>query len=204
MREKPRSHFGFIKHTKPKPHVLWGTMAEIAAQIGGNRRNLYLAWNGKRNGYLGYFPIKSEEDIAKYYQPPKPPPPINREALREKKREMWNDWKITMYKDWKKGDPSPQESNKVVVGTAYQVQKHINIDRANMNKMIMSYEGRTPPAYSNMWTYKGWRIARIQKKGVSVVPQVKIYMTKNTREVRKEYRRLRVEEYKQRNEIGDS
>lgn len=204
MREKPRSHFGFIKHTKPKPHVLWGTMAEIAVRIGGNRRNLYLAWNGKRNGYLGYFPIKSEEDVVKYYQPPKPPPPIDKEALRERKREMWNDWKITMYKDWKKGDPSPQESSRVVSGTANQAQKHINIDRSNMNKLIMSYEGRTPPSHSNMWTYKGWRIARIQKKSVSTVPHVKIYMTKDTREIRKEYRRLRAEEYKQRNKLGDS
>lgn len=177
-------------------------MIQIAEKIGGNRRNLYLAWHGKRNSYLGYTPIKEQEDIDKYYQPPKPPVyPMSDEEYNEVRRVMWNTWKITMFKNWKRGEPHPKDPLQRITGTAYQIKTHIGIDRANFNKMMESYLGETRPAYSNMWTYKGWRIQRIVKGAISV-PQVKIYMPDSVRIIRKEYRRLVVEEYLARTSKG--
>lgn len=187
-----QSHYGFIKDTKPRPKVVWGTMAEVAKEIGGNKRNLYLVINGQRESYLGFRQIKDEEEIVKYYKPPKPPEkPF---TVRTGDYSKISKWRITLVKDFDQDEGFPQDPHRKFTGNVREIVTTLGLDHGNLLRMIRTYAGMIEDGSNTQKSSKGWSIYKIIK-APKKQPQVKIIMTREDRKVRQEYRQMKIAEY---------
>lgn len=187
-----QSHYGFIKDIKPRPKVVWGTMAEVAKEIGGNKRNLYLVINGQRDSYLGFRHIKDEDEVAKYYKPPKPP----EKPFKVKTGDYLkiSKWRITMVKDYDQDEGFPQDPHRKFTGSINEVSVTLGLDKANLLRMIRTYAGMINDGSNTQKSSKGWSIYKIVKTPKKP-PQVKIVMSTKDREIRQSYRQSRIAEY---------
>ncbi len=187
-----QSHYGFIKDTKPRPKIVWGTMSEVAKEVGGNKRNLYLVINGQRDRYLGFRQIKDEDEVAKYYKPPKPPEkPF---TVKTGDYPKISKWRITMVKDFDQEEGFPQDPHRKFTGSVSEISITLGLDRGNLLRMVRTYAGMITDGSNTQKSSRGWSIYKIVKSPRKP-PQVKIIMSTKDREVRQNYRQSKIAEY---------
>lgn len=192
------AHYGFIKDTKPRPKIVWGTMADVAREIGGNKRNLYLVISGQRGSYLGYRQIVDEEEVAKYYKPPKPPEKAF--AVKTGDYAKISKWRITVVKDFNDEEGFPTDPHRKFTGTIKEISVTLGLDFGNLIRIVRTYAGMIDDGSNTQKSSKGWSIYKIVKSPKKP-PQVKIVMSREDRQVRQEYRKLRIQEYEKRMDI---
>lgn len=167
-------------------------MAEVAKEIGGNKRNLYLVINGQRDSYLGFRYIKDEDEVAKYYKPPKPPE--KRFTAKTGDYSKISKWRITMVKNLDQEEGFPQDPHRKFTGTIKEISIALGLDSGNLIRIVRTYAGMINDGSNTQKSSKGWSIYKIVKSPRKP-PQIKIIMSRKDREVRQEYRQSKIAEY---------
>lgn len=150
-------HIGIIKPTVPNPLIFWGSKQDVAKKLEITYRAVTEITSGRiKVSRKGYRLMTPEEEIL-YYQPPKPPKPKNKIPV---KFESKCHWKLTFFKDWKKGDkyPDPSEKLRRFSGTPQEFSKHIGCNQGMVYRLINTHLGR--PEKYKLRSIKGWSIAR--------------------------------------------
>lgn len=153
-----RTHLGIIRPTVPNPQIFWGSPQEIADHLGISYRAVYLLVQGKTKSTKRGHRMMTEEESAKYYEPPKPRQLTSRKSEYNSKK----NWLITFVRDGKKSgkvettDPdnffsgNPQDFVSFTGCNAGQVYRLINTHFGDVEKYPLK-------------TIKGWRINRVRK-----------------------------------------
>lgn len=152
-----RSHTGIIRDTVPEPQVYYGCNAECAERMGMTVRNFQYMKAGKYKATSAGWRIMTEEEFAKYYQPPRPPKKAERYIENIDRRH----WRLWVLKDWKPSDPYPKEKERSFTGTMAEFTKHVGCQGGQVTRLVNTHIG--VPEKHPLKTYKGWRICRIRK-----------------------------------------
>lgn len=152
-----RKHVGVIRPTVPEPEVFWGSPQEVADYIGISYRSVYLLLNGTTQSTKRGYRAMTEDEEAKYYQPPKPQVVKKRKSKYDTKQF----WLITFIKDWKKGQPYPKDTSKIFSGNPQDFVKFSNCNSGQIYRLINTHEG-SAEKYP-LKSIKGWTIARIRR-----------------------------------------
>lgn len=100
----------------------------------------------------------TEEEEAKYYQPPKPPV----RKPRSPKYNTKNNWLITFVKDGQKsGKPQTKDPNDYFSGSPQEFVRFTGCNAGQVYRLINTHLG-DPEKYP-LRTIKGWRVNRIRK-----------------------------------------
>ena len=154
------THRGIIKPTVPNPRIFWGSVQEIADHCGIGYRSalLIFQFDGRetRNGYRAM----TEEEQKKHYQPPKYKEP------KKSKRGKYGSrlcWKITFFKDWKKGEkyPDPDDSSLRFTGSPQDFCAFVECNQGMVYRLLNTH--MKVPENNKLKSIKGWTIARIRK-----------------------------------------
>jgi hypothetical protein len=152
-----RAHIGIIRHTVPEPTVFYGCSAECAEKMGITIRALNYLRSGVNKINKQGWKVMTEEEYAKYYQPPRPYKlPDKKPGSNERKY-----WKLLILKDWKAGELYPKEKERVFSGTIVEFSKRIGCQVGQVHRMVNAYLGILDDY--PLRSLRGWRIARLRK-----------------------------------------
>lgn len=152
-------HVGVIRPTVPRPQIFWGTIDEVAAHLGISRRATVSLLDGVTKSTRKGHRAMTEEEQEKYYQPPKPPKKKPSKRNTNYNQKMY--WKITFFKDWKKGEPYPQEPDRIFSGTPQEFVRFTNCNIGQIYRLINWHDGNEEKY--PLKSIKGWTIARIRR-----------------------------------------
>ena len=152
-----RSHTGIIRDTVPKPQTYYGCNAECAERMGVTMRSfMYMKAGNIKISKTGWR-IMTEEEFAKYYEPPRPPKKKERYIENIDRRH----WRLWILKDWKPSDPYPKEKDRSFTGTMSEFTRMMGCQHGQVSRLVNTFLGVTEK--HPLKTYKGWRICRIRK-----------------------------------------
>ncbi len=154
-----KRHVGLIKPTVPNPVVIWGSVQELADQLGITRRSVSSILSGATVSTKQGYRKMTTEEIEKYYQPPKPPkvkPVFHRKEYASKMH-----WKITFFKNWKKGEKYPTEPERRFSGTPQDFSRFVNCNQGLIYRLLNTHDG-SPEKYP-LKSVKGWTISRVRR-----------------------------------------
>ena len=152
-----RKHRGVIRPTVPNPQTFIGSIDGIADHLGITIRTASTLVN--RPGYstrIGWRRMTEEEEIE-YYTPPIPTPERKSGVSYHPKRF----WKITFFKDWKKGDPYVTDKSRMFTGTPQEFAKFMNCSISQVYRVLDTHMGIIHKY--KLRTVKGWCPVRIRK-----------------------------------------
>jgi hypothetical protein len=166
-----KSHVGIIRPTVPNPQIFWGSVQEIADFCGISRRSASSVLNGTTIATKKGFRRMSTEEAEKYYQAPKPP--IVKQVFHRKEYESKKYWKITFFKDWKKGEKYPTEAIRRFSGTPQEFSKFVNCNQGLIYRQLNTHYG-LPEKYP-LRSIKGWTISRVRRYDTAQVTKPRKY-----------------------------
>lgn len=159
-------HRGIIKDTFPKPTVFWGTLQEIADHCDIKYRAAALLFQDLKRSTRSGFRAMTEEEQELHYQPPKAKPISRRTS---KTYESKKNWKITFFKNWKKGEKYPdlkEEPDRIFTGSPQEFSLMVNCNLGMIYRLINTHEGKKEKY--PLKSIKGWTIARIRRYGKDI------------------------------------
>ena len=153
------THRGVLKPTLPNPVVFWGSVQEISDKVGVSYRAVLLLFSNEgRSTRKGWRAMTTEESKL-HYQPPRARIPVKRELAKYQSRKYW---KLTFFKDWKKGDQYPSDDpSRVFTGSPQEFCRFVNCNTGKIYRMINKHYGE-PEKYP-VGSINGWAIARVRK-----------------------------------------
>ncbi|AFK66688.1 hypothetical protein COPG_00092 [Colwellia phage 9A] len=154
-----KAHVGIIRPTVPNPEVVWGSIQELADHCNVTRRSISSILNGTTTATKRGFRRMSTEEAIKYYQPPKPP--VVNQVFHRKDYASKIHWKITFFKNWKKGEKYPTEKDRKYSGTPQEFSKHLNCNKGLIYRLLNTHDG-TPEKYP-LRSIQGWTISRVRR-----------------------------------------
>ena len=151
-----RAHIGIIRHTVPEPTVFYGCGAECAKKMGITTRALNYLRAGVNQINKQGWKVMTDEEYAKYYQPPRP-----FKLPKKKPSQVKRYWQLVILKDWKKKDPYPKDPERVFSGTMSEFATRIGCQLGQVSRMVDAHMGIIDDA--PLRSLRGWRIARLRK-----------------------------------------
>lgn len=171
-----RKHMGIIRHTVPTPTVFYGSVEECAKKAGVCRRGMVYILAGRiLRTNTGWMKM-TEDEYSEHYQPPKPvkhKPPKPRLQEDGTRYPTMRYWKISIFKDWQRGDPVPKEQERKFLGTMSEVAKFLNCQYGQVLRMVNTYLGE--PEKYKMKSLHGWRIYRVRKHKEKKILTVRVW-----------------------------
>lgn len=156
-----KAHVGIIRPTIPNPEIVWGSVQELADHCNITRRSISSILNGTTTSTLRGFRKMTDEEAKKYYQPPKPK--STKQVFHRKDYESKIHWKVTLFKDWNKGDkyPTKDEKHRRFSGTPQEFSRFFNFNKGLIYRALNTHCG-LPEKYP-VRSIKGWTISRVRK-----------------------------------------
>jgi len=165
-----KRHIGIIRPTVPNPEIFWGSIQEIAEYCNLNRRSVSSLINGVVSSTKKGFRRMTPEEEILHYQPPRPPNKNNNKKKCTYKSKKF--WKITFFKDWKKGEKYPTDPKSIYSGSTQDFVRFTGCNSGQIYRLINTHEGNLEKY--PLKSIKGWSIARIRRYSKPYVRQSRI------------------------------
>lgn len=152
-----KTHRGVIRPTVPDPQTFLGSISEIANHLGITYRTASTIVN--RPGYstrIGWRRMTEEEEIE-HYTPPVPSPE-RKSGIKYNPKKFW---KITFFRDWKKGDPYITDTDNIFTGTPQEFVRFASCSISQVYRILDTHMGIIHKY--KLRTIDGWCPVRIRK-----------------------------------------
>ena len=152
---------GLILDTLPHPKIYFGNISQIREMLKvPNNSKIRDKDSLSSSDSLKGWRLMTEDEEVKYYLPPLMVKPQKYKLYTPNR---YGEYRLTLFRKWKKGDKYPTESDRRYTGTVKDFKGDFNVSKSVISRWITSYidsDTKQP-----IHTVKGWRIARLRKYG---------------------------------------
>lgn len=154
------SRIGIIYPMRPNPKIFFGNILQVKEFLGMEHITHRIITKGdlEKSELPDGWRVMTEEEEITYYEPP----PLFEEKIHKLyEANRYGDWKLTLFKEWKKGEPYPTDPSLKFSGTVTEFKNKFNVNKGALSRFITTHEGTNTG--QPIYTLNGWRIARVRR-----------------------------------------